>query len=492
MIPAVSRERETAVWELADNRYNRSEVGSVMRRRRPLARNALYSRKEHPVAESHSNKDPRDGRSRLPEFHVWKDARKIANRRQRQGIDLRCCKGWDRFQQFYLDLGPRPSPNHSLCRIDKSGHFSCGHCEECKANRWPLNCEWAIWIEDCQRRNNVVALTHDGLTLSISEWARRLGIDPGVIQTRLDRGWSTADALTKPVDGVANQPLRVPDEMLPGLLAEYTSGKTLGQLSEETGFGRQAIRSAVVRAGAVIRQEGFIRRGIYVPKEQLVSDAKLDTTLPDRPFEDLIGKTFGKLTVVSYAGRSHNRGGTIVHWFCTCDCGGSTLARSNNLKNGQHASCGCYRSQQARHPLYHVWNSVIRRCNTDVMYINRGVCERLRTFSEFISAVGNRPDGMSLDRIDNSKGYFCGECEECKQEHRERNIRWATKETQANNRSNNVRITARGETHTAAEWARKLGVRQQLIQTRIRLGWSVDDALFLPVQRNGRAREKLG
>lgn len=106
------------------------------------------------------------------------------------------------------------------------------------------------------------------------------------------------------------------------------------------------------------------------------------------------------------------------------------------------------------------------RCGRPGTYANVSVCEKWREFSAFVSDMGECPSELhTIDRIDNSKGYEPGNC------------RWATMRDQQNNRTNNRRITWRGETHTVMEWSRKTGIHRKTIARRLEMGWSVDEAL---------------
>lgn len=173
------------------------------------------------------------------------------------------------------------------------------------------------------------------------------------------------------------------------------------------------------------------------------------------PRADITGKTFGKLTVLEWAGRSR--------WACVCECGKTAQVLTANLKRGNTSSCGCVRNikSSARNTVhglsstlaYKTWLSVRRRCRevnypSYTTYGARGIDMHQPWFESvatFVQEVGQPPsDNHTLDRIDNSKGYFPG------------NVRWATPLEQANNKTNNVWVTYQGERYTIAQLARKV------------------------------------
>ena len=109
-------------------------------------------------------------------------------------------------------------------------------------------------------------------------------------------------------------------------------------------------------------------------------------------------------------------------------------------------------------------------------YGGRGIstCDSWRELNNFLADVGDRPEGASLDRIDNSKGYSPENC------------RWADSKTQSRNRRDNVRITHDGVTKTKIEWAEEKGMHISTLAYRLMIGWSVEDALNKPTRAHVR------
>lgn len=90
--------------------------------------------------------------------------------------------------------------------------------------------------------------------------------------------------------------------------------------------------------------------------------------------------------------------------------------------------------------------------------------------------MGEPPTGdHQIERVDNNKGYWPGNCV------------WANRFEQAANKRNNVVISARGKSKILAEWSRETGLKERTIAKRLKDGWLPDDALFTPL--NGTRRK---
>lgn len=162
--------------------------------------------------------------------------------------------------------------------------------------------------------------------------------------------------------------------------------------------------------------------------------------LPSHPrFKDLTGRAFGRLTVLSYAGKPD---GKHHSWRTQCVCGSVQHNTGCNLTRGLAKSCGCLRADWAaehhrKHglsagPEHKAWTEMWQRCTNPrnkryPIYKDRTPPPEWRSFEVFFAELGPRPGpGFSLDRIENDKPYGPGNC------------RWATDHTQTRNSSRNV------------------------------------------------------
>jgi hypothetical protein len=128
-------------------------------------------------------------------------------------------------------------------------------------------------------------------------------------------------------------------------------------------------------------------------------------------------------------------------------------------------------------PTYRVWVDMRRRCSQPSRpeYANYGgrginVCERWQEFRYFLADMGDKPPGMTLERLDNDGHYEPGNC------------RWATYRAQNNNRRSNRVLEWDGRSQTLRQWADELGMGHSTLRRRLEAGWSVERALTEPLQ----------
>lgn len=205
---------------------------------------------------------------------------------------------------------------------------------------------------------------------------------------------------------------------------------------------------------------------------------------------DLTGQRFGRLTVIERAEDYISpKAQPQPAWLCRCDCGNIRTIVGHALRSGHTNSCGCIASEKARvlgntsthglskTRLHKLWRGMKDRCYNPKCpsyphYGNRGitVCEEWeQDFKAFYDwAMGNGyQEGLSIDRIDNDKGYSPDNC------------RWTTIAIQNRNKRNLRYVTINGITKTLAEWCRHYNVSSSIVYQRIRNGWTPEEALGL-------------
>lgn len=188
-----------------------------------------------------------------------------------------------------------------------------------------------------------------------------------------------------------------------------------------------------------------------------------------RPWrEDLTGQKFGRLTVIAAAEAVHG----ARRWLCRCDCGTETIVGHSQVKNGLSKSCGCLRREvvgqaMTKHGsaargkvtrVYKIWNGMVARCNTPSATgfdrygaVGVTVCQRWMLFENFLADMGEPPAGFSIDRRDSAKGYEPANC------------RWASRQTQNENRKSVRWIEHNGLRMNVVQWARHLGISKSTL-----------------------------
>lgn len=186
-------------------------------------------------------------------------------------------------------------------------------------------------------------------------------------------------------------------------------------------------------------------------------------------YKDLTNLKFGYLTAIRIDPQKSTKKHT--YWFCKCDCGKTRLLQTTQLTMGKVTSCGCKNPRTIQHEIiagrkrmYSIYLSMKGRCYSPKSisykyYGDKGitVCDEWRnSFENFSKWAENNgyDDSLSIDRIDNSKGYTPDNC------------RWIPFSEQANNKTTNVYYTHNGKTHTLKEWCEELDFSYDLALSR--------------------------
>lgn len=199
---------------------------------------------------------------------------------------------------------------------------------------------------------------------------------------------------------------------------------------------------------------------------------------------DVLGQTFGRLTVIERAGVNRRR---QITWRCQCACGTVVVAPSLPLRDGRTRSCGCLQRElqsararthgASKTPEYRAWKGMLTRCTNPRRaqwkdYGGRGirVCERwAESFEAFLSDVGPKPHPKAeLDRRDNDGNYEPG------------NVRWTSKDEQSVNKRTTRFVTFRGQLMSLRDAARHAGVNYYTAHWRLRRGATEAEALRAP------------
>jgi hypothetical protein len=215
-----------------------------------------------------------------------------------------------------------------------------------------------------------------------------------------------------------------------------------------------------------------------------------------KKFKDLTGKTLNRLTVLGLYEQKDKKS----YWFCKCECGSLCVIQGHKFTSETTKSCGCLQREWTakmalleptreacikrltkhgkRHSrVYTIYGQMRSRCynSKSISYQGYGargitVCDRwLESFENFYADMGDPPEGFSIDRIDNDKGYSPDNC------------RWADAKTQANNRRSSRILTYNGTSLTVAQWGLRLNTNPDRLHNRLSDKWCVPCTLTIPL-----------
>jgi hypothetical protein len=215
------------------------------------------------------------------------------------------------------------------------------------------------------------------------------------------------------------------------------------------------------------------------------------TRLPAK-VQAMIGQRYGRWTVVRALPLPADHYNYSV--WCRCDCGTEKAVQVNNLRSGKSTGCYCWKQRPHKHGgtgtrEYKSWKSMRSRClhRTNKQFPDYGgrgitICQRwLDSFAHFLADMGSAPSRQhSIDRINNDGPYSPENC------------RWATAAQQNRNTRNNRYLEFQGKRMILTDWATALGVPYKRIHDRLRHGWTVEEALTLPVAEGFRIRWARG
>lgn len=199
-----------------------------------------------------------------------------------------------------------------------------------------------------------------------------------------------------------------------------------------------------------------------------------------------IGYRNNHLTIISDSYLVNGRRMVMVK----CDCGKEREIRLDNVKSGNNKTCGCHIESQPQNHNYkdgrcgtriysiyrHMKNRTSPRYHERKYYFDRGIhiCDEwlgqdgFEKFKEWSLANGYN-DSLTIDRINNDKGY----CPE--------NCRWVSMAVQNRNKRSNINISFNGKTQCISDWSKEIGISVSTIQARLYLGWDAVEAITTPL-----------
>ena len=200
----------------------------------------------------------------------------------------------------------------------------------------------------------------------------------------------------------------------------------------------------------------------------------------------LTKQKFGRLTVIK---RIENDKHGKSRWLCKCDCGNEIQVVGIDLKSGHTQSCGCLQKEallkrtikhnMSKSRIHRIWSRMKSRCYNEKVveyknYGGRGIIiydEWKNNFMSFYNwSINNGySDDLTIDRINNDGNYEPSNC------------RWISNEQQQKNKRNNHFLTYKETTMCMAEWEKIKGFKKGLIKSRLKLGWTIEQAIETPI-----------
>lgn len=219
--------------------------------------------------------------------------------------------------------------------------------------------------------------------------------------------------------------------------------------------------------------------GKIAPKKTTGSSAWALANIAGKNKAELVGERFGRLVVLNESGRT--KYGAVI-WSCICDCGTVTQATTDKLRKKRTNSCGCLmREQRLKNvrlhhqkikthglghgnysPTYKSWLSMRDRAKhytTNGRYKALGItiCQHWDKFEHFLSDMGERPEGTSLDRIDPLGNYEPSNC------------RWATDKQQNRNKTSTSYIDVKGKKVLSVDFAESHGLSKNQVYAYLKV-----------------------
>ena len=161
------------------------------------------------------------------------------------GRNIIVCMRWRKsFRAFAEDLGERPSPRHSIDRIDNNGNYE------------PGNVRWATRKEQQRNRRGNHLVTANGITRSVAEWSEALGVNWATVAQRLKLGWSPERAVTQ----ARQRPTgKLTADQVTKAVNLYQAGLPLAPIAGSFGVSRQAMWE-LLRRRIQLRPQHHCRR----------------------------------------------------------------------------------------------------------------------------------------------------------------------------------------------------------------------------------------